>query len=254
MVSTTTPAPEAPAPEPVSSVGRVFGALFSPKATFESIAKQPTWIVPVILGCVIGITVTFFIGKQIGWRAVVDKRIAGSPSAQKQMEQLSPEDREKSLAGQAKFSPYIVYTINVVGPFIGALLLAAVFLGSFNLILGTKMGFKTSLGIVSYGWIPQLIAGILAIPILFLKDPSTVDVQNIVASNAGAMLSDDSAKWLVALLGSLDVFSFWAMILLAFGFSAANPKKVSFGTAFGTVFVIWLLFVACKVGLTAIFS
>lgn len=252
MVSTATPAPEAPAP--VSSVGRIFGALFSPKATFESIAKQPTWIVPVILGCVIGISVTFFIGKQIGWRAVVDKRIAESPSAQKQMEQLSPEDREKSLAGQAKFSPYIVYTINVVGPFVGALLLAAVFLGAFNLVHGTKMGFKTSLGIVSYGWIPQLIVGILAIPILFLKDPATVDVQNIVASNAGALLSDDAAKWLVALLGSLDVFSFWAMILLSFGFRAANPKKISFGKAFGTVLFVWFIYVLGKVGLTYAFS
>jgi hypothetical protein len=252
MVTTATPAPEASAP--VDSIGRVFGVLFSPKATFESIAKQPTWIVPVILGCVIGILVSFFIGKQIGWRAVVDKRIADSPSAQKRMEQLSAEDREKSLAGQAKFSPYIVYSVNVVGPFIGAALLAAIFLGAFNLVHGTKLNFKTSLGIVSYSWIPQLIVGILAIPILFLKDPATVDVQNIVASNPGAMLSDDSAKWLVALLGSLDVFSFWAMILLAFGFSAANPKKISFGKAFGTVLFVWFLFVVCKVGLTAIFS
>lgn len=254
MVTTATPAPESPVPAPASSVGRIFGALFSPKATFESIAKQPTWIVPVILGCVIGILVSTVIGRQIGWRAVVEKRIAESPSAQKQMEQLSPEDREKSITAQAKFSPYIVYFINVVGPFAGALLLAAIFLGAFNLLYGAGIGFKTSLGIVSYGWIPQLIVYILAIPILFLKDPATVDVQNIVASNPGAMLSDDSAKWLVALLGSLDVFSFWAMILLAFGFSAASPKKVSFGKAFGTILFVWVIYVVCKVGLTAIFS
>jgi hypothetical protein len=254
MVTTATPAPEAPAPEPVSSVGRIFGVLFTPKATFESIAKQPTWILPVILACVVGILVTFVIGKQIGWRAVVEKRISQSASAQKQMEQLSPEDREKNLNAQAKFSPYIVYAINIVGPFIGALLLALIFWGAFNLIYGTKMGFKTSLGIVSYGWIPELIIYILAIPILFLKDPATVDIQNIVASNPAAILSDDSARWLVALLGSLDIFSFWTMILLAFGFSAAEPKKVSFGKAFGMVLLLWIIFVLGKVGLTAAFS
>jgi len=252
MASTPTPSPETT--PPVSSVSRIFGVIFSPKPTFESIVKQPTWILPVILGCVIGILITFIIGKQIGWRAVVDKRIAESATAQKRMEQLSAEDREKNLAAQAKISPYIGYSFNVVGPFIGALIIAGIFLGAFNLIHGTKMNFKTSLGIVSYSWIPQLIVYVLAIPILFIKDPATVDIQNIVASNPGAMVSDDTAKWLVALLGSLDLFSFWTMILMAFGYSATNPKKISFGKALGTVVGVWLVYVLIKVGFTAAFS
>jgi hypothetical protein len=253
MASAPTPSPETTA-GPVSSVGRIFGVLFAPKATFESIVKQPTWILPVIFGCVIGIFITFLIGRQIGWRAVVEKRIAQSASAQKRMEQLSPEDREKNLAAQEKINPYIFYSVNIVGPFIGALTLAGIFLGAFNLIHGAKMNFKTSLGIVSYSWIPQLIVYILAIPILLIKDPATVDIQNIVASNPGAMVSDDTAKWLVALLGAFDLFSFWTMILMAFGYSATNPKKISFGKAFGTVVGIWLLYVVVKVGLAAAFS
>jgi hypothetical protein len=56
---------------------------------------------------------------------------------------------------------------------------------------------------------------------LFLKELATVDLQNPVASNPGAVLPDDTSKWLVALLSSVDIFAIWTMILLAIGFSAA---------------------------------
>jgi hypothetical protein len=254
MVSTATPAPEAPAPAPVNSFGRVFGALFSPKATFESIVKQPTWIVPVILFVFAGLAVSFSITQRIGWRTVIEKQIADSPSAQKQMEQLTPDQRNDALNSRAKFTPYIVYPINVLAPFIGVLVVGGIFLGAFNLILGARINFKTSLAIVSYAWVPGLIGALLGILVIFLKDPSTVDVQNLVASNPGAVLSDDSPKWLVSALTSLDLFSFWTMILMAFGYSAADPKKISFGKAFGTVLGLWLVYVLIKVGIAAAFS
>lgn len=254
MVSTATPAPETPAPEPVSSVGRLFGALFSPKATFESIAAKPTWILPILIAVLMGIAASTVISQRIGWRAVIEKQIASNPRAQKQMESLTAEQREQSISTQVKFTPKIVYTINVVVPFLAAVIVAAIMLAAFNLILGARMNFKTSLGITAYSWCPAIVSGLLAILILYIKDPSTVDVQNIVASNPGAMVSDDTAKWLVSLLGSLDVFSFWTMILMAFGYSATNPKKISFGTAFITVLGVWAVYVLFKVGLTAAFS
>jgi hypothetical protein len=256
MVTTATPAPEAPAPapEPVSSVGRIFGALFSPQATFASIAAAPTWILPLVLLVIVGLATSVAISQHVGWRTVIDKQISSSSRAQKQMDSLTPEARENALNTQAKYTPYFIYPINFVAPFLVAVIVAAILLGAFNLIGGAKIGFKTSLSIVSYSWVPGVIAALLGIAILYLKDPSTIDVQNLVASNPGAILSDDSPKWLVSLLGSLDLFSFWTMILMAFGYSAAEPKKISFGKAFGTVFGVWIVYVAIKVGWAAAFS
>jgi hypothetical protein len=133
-------------------------------------------------------------------------------------------------------------------------IVAAVFLGAFNLVIGAKTTFSTALGIVSYSWVPLLIHGVLGIVILFVKDPSTIDIKNLVASNPGALLSDDSAKWLVTLCTSLDIFAFWVMALQAFGFSATNPKKISFGKAFGTIFAVWFLYLLVRVGFAAAFS
>lgn len=250
---TTAVTPE-PAPAPISSIGRVFGALFNPKPTFESIAQRPTWILPVLIGVVLGLAASTVISQRIGWRAVIEKQIANNARAQKQMESLTPEQREQNISAQEKITPKIVYTINVVAPFLGTIIIAAIMLAAFNLIHGANMNFKTSMGITAYGWCPAIVSGLLAILILYIKDPSTVDVQNIVASNPGALVSDDTPKWLVSLLGSLDLFSFWTMILMALGYSATNPKKISFGSAFFTVFACWAVYVLCKVGLAAAFS
>jgi hypothetical protein len=119
---------------------------------------------------------------------------------------------------------------------------------------GSKVRFSTSLGIVAHSWMPYAIASLLGMVILFIKDPSTIDIQNIVASNPGALLAEGSPKWLVSLLTSLDLFTFWVLILQAIGFRATNPKKISFGMALGCVVGLWVVYVLAKVGLAAAFS
>src|SRR5579863_717630 len=223
MVTTATPAPEAPAPDSSNSFSRVFGVIFSPKSTFASIAARPTWILPVIISICLGLGFTFAIAKRIGWHDVVEKQMANNARAQKQMDQLPADQREQAINTQAKVTSISFYVGSVVAPFAGVLLFAAVFMGIFNAILGAQIRFKSALGVMSYAWIPQLILALFAILILFLKDPSTIDVQNIVASNPGAVLPEDSARWLVALLTSIDLFSFWTIITMAFGYSATDP-------------------------------
>jgi len=155
---------------------------------------------------------------------------------------------------QLKYAPMFGYFEGVVIPPLGAVITAAVLLGIFNLTGSTQTTFKVSLAIVAFAWSPWLIHGLLSVLILFLKDPATVDLQNIVASNPGAFLSETSPKWLAALLGSIDIFSIWTLFLLAIGFSATNPKKLSVGKAFALAASGWIIFVLIKVGLTAAFA
>jgi hypothetical protein len=253
-IPATSPAPSSGSGGSDSSFGRIFGVLFSPKPTFEAIVRRPTWILPLMLFVFVGVAATTVITQRVTWRAVIDREIAKSPKAQKRLEQLAPEQRDQQLNIQAKYTPYFVYGINVLAPFIVAVVAGAIFMVAFNVVGGTKIAFKTSLAIYAYAWVPGLIAGLLAILVLFIKDPSTIDVKNIVASNPGALLSDDSPKWLVSLLSSLDLFSFWEMILLAIGYRAADPKRISFAMALGTVVSVWLIYVLLGVGWNAAFS
>jgi len=252
MASPVTPVPEA-APS-VSSVGRIFGAIFNPKPTFESIVQRPTWILPLVLFSLLSIVTIFIFGQRVGWRSFMVRQDQQNSRLQKQMDQMTPEQREKMLDQQTKIAPIFGYVGGVLGIFIVAVIVAAVLMVAFNMMTGGGIGFVASLGIVAHSWVPGLIAGLLGILVLFLKDPSTVDIQHLVATNAGAFLSDDAPKWQESLLSSLDLFTFWSMILMGIGYNAANPKKISFGKALGTIVVVWAIYVVCKVGIAAAFS
>jgi len=238
-------APEVP--ERVNSFARIFGVLFSPKATFESIARRPTWLAPMIVLTVLPLIVIGLFGHRVGWRSFFEKQMQGNSRVQ----QMTPEQQEQALELQVKYGPPFVYVIGAVAPVTIALIIAAVLWGLFNGLAGTALKFKTSLGIVAYASSPGIIRGLLGILVLFLKDPATVDLQNLVASNATIFLSNDSAKWLLALTRSIDIFTFWPMILMAIGYHCAAPKKLSTGAAFAWIFVVYLVIVLATVGLTA---
>lgn len=238
------------APESSNAIARMLGALFSPRQTFESIARRPTWLPPVILACLLAFAVVALFSHRVGWRSYLDKQVANSSRFQ----QLSAEQQQRTMEAQLKWTPRIAYAEVIIAPFAGALMLAAIFLGALNGLGGTRFNFKTSLGIVSYSWMPNVISGLLGIVVLLVKDPATIDLQNLVASNAGAFLADNSPKWLVAMLTPVDLFSFWVMILLAIGYSAAAPRKLSFMKAFSWILSLWVVYVLVRVGLTAAFS
>jgi hypothetical protein len=248
VASPTIQTPESP--ERVNSIGRIVGVIFSPKATFESIVRRPTWILPILLLCIVASGVVGVYGQRVGWRSLIEKQLANNS----QFQQLTLADQESRIQVALKYAPAVVYVEVIVGPFLLALILAGIFWLIFNMMVGAKFGFRTSLAVVSYGLVPGILGSLVGILVLFLKDPSTVDLQHLVASNAGAFLSNDSSKWLVALLSSVDLFLFWEMILFAIGYSATAPKKISFGSALAWIVGVWLVFVLARTGLTAAFS
>jgi len=254
MASTIAGAPATPEGKPSNSISRIFGALFSPKETFASIAQRPTWLAPVLLSCVVSLGLVSVFSTRVGWDRMIAKQNETNPLAARRMDQMTPEQRQQMVATQVKLAKPLGYVGSLAGPFIFTALFAAILLGLFNLAYGAQVGFKTSMGIVSYAFVPRLIYALIGILVIFLKDPDDVNLQNLIASNPGALMGSESAKWLVALAGQMDIFSFWVMILLALGYSAANPKKVSFGGALAGIVGLWLVYVIFQVAIAAAFS
>jgi hypothetical protein len=87
-----------------------------------------------------------------------------------------------------------------------------------------------------------------------LKDPDQFDLQNPSPTNIAAFLDVTSTpKWEYSLATSIDVFTFWVLVLLATGLSVAS-RKISWATSLTWVVGSWGLWVALKVGLAAAFS
>jgi hypothetical protein len=251
MATTTSlPAPDAQSQPAISPIGRVFGVFFSPKATFEDIVRRPSWVVPLVLLTLFSIGVSFAINQRINWREFMAQQIEKNPRSAN----MSAEQKQQQIEGGAKFSPMFTWAIGVCGPILFTLVIALVMWGAYSLLGGANTNFGTSFAITSHAALTGLVSSLLFILVLYLKPPGTVDLENPVATNIAVFLPDDSAKWLVALLKSIDIFTFWTLILLAIGFGATNPKKLRGSKAFTIAFSVWAIYVVCRVGGAWIFS
>jgi Yip1 domain len=251
MATTTSlPAPDAQAQPAISPFGRIIGAFFSPKATFEDIARKPGWALPLLLLTLFSIGVSFAINQRVNWREFMTQQIEKNP----QTASMSAEDKERRIEGGAKFSPILTWVIGACGPIFFTLVVALVMWGAYSLLGGANTNFGTSFAITSHAALTGLVSSVLFVLVLYLKPPGTVDMENPVATNLAAVLPDDSAKWLVALLKSIDIFTFWTLILLAIGFATTNPKKLKGGKAFTIAFSVWAVYVVLRVGSAWIFS
>ena len=243
MATTSLPAADAQ-PASISAIGRITGVLFSPKATFEDIVRKPSWALPVILLTILSLGVSFSINQRINWRAYMSEQIEKSPAGAS----LSAEQKEQRIDGGAKFSPPFTYAVGLLGPILITLIVALVMWGGYNLLGGANTNFGTSMGITAHAFLTGLVSSPLFILVLFLKPFGTVDLDNPVATNLGAFLPDDAAKWLVSSGKSIDVFTFWTLILLAIGFACTNPKKLKGSKSYVIAFSIWAAVVVLKVG------
>ena len=250
MATASMPAPDAQSQPAISPIGRIVGVFFSPKATFEDIVRKPSWVLPVVLLTLFSIGVTFVINQRVDWRQFMSQQIEKSPRSAN----LSAEDKERQIEGGAKVTPIVTWVIGVCGPILFALVVALAMWGAYNLLAGANTNFGTSFAISSHAALTGLVSSVLFILVLYLKPPGTVDMENPVATNLAVLLPDDSAKWLIALLKSIDVFTFWTLILLAIGFATTNPKKLKGSKAFVIAFSVWAVYVVCRVGGAWIFS
>jgi hypothetical protein len=248
----TTPA-AVPAPEPqatISPFGRVVGVFFSPGKTFEDVVRKPGWVVPILLSTVLSIVSVVALNQKMNWREYISQQIEKNPRAA----QLSAEQKQQQIEMSAKVTVGIVYVAGVVAPVLFALIVGLVMMGAYNLLGGAGARFAPSFAITAHAALVGIVSTPLFLLVLFLKPPGTLDPENPLATNLAALLPEESAKWLVALCKSFDVFAIWTLILLAIGFAAVNPKKLKGAKSFTIAFSVWAAYVVCRVGWAFIFS
>ena len=248
MATTTVPAPEA---QPsLSAFARIIGVFFSPKATFEDIVRKPGWLAPVLLTTVLSIISVVALNQRVNWRDFIVQQIEKSP----QGAQLSADQKQQRAEVGAKFTVAIVYVAGVIVPVCFALIVGLVMMGAYNLMAGAGARFSTAVSIVAHAGLVGIVSTPLFLLVLFLKPPGTIDPDNPLATNLAAFLPEDSARWLVVLGKSIDIFTIWTLILIAIGFAAVNPRKLKGAKSFTIAFSVWAAFVILRVGWAFIFS
>jgi hypothetical protein len=247
MATTSAVPPGAPDSQPhMSSISRIMGVFFSPGATFKDIVQRPSWVAPMILLIVIWFGLCAALVKRADWVDYTKQQIEKNKFAARQVEALPDAQKQAAYEQGAQRSKISQYVRGVIGWPLLILFSAAINFAAFRLIGGVRTNFGTAFAITVFAHLAMSLRELLAIPVTLLKDPQSIDPQNFLASNIAAFLGDNAPVWQLIFFGSLDLFAIWAVILMAIGFSAADPKKAPLGKAlgisFGTTFSFILLF------------
>jgi Yip1 domain len=142
---------------------------------------------------------------------------------------------------------YIVYAVGAIGSIMFAVVVGAVMMLAYNLLAGAGATFGQSFGIAAHALVVGIVSTPIFLLVLLLRPPGSIDPENPVTTNLAAFLPEDSAKWLMTLCKSLDVFTIWMLVLIAIGFAAVNPRKLKGGTSYAITFSIWGALVVVKV-------
>lgn len=233
-----------------SGFGRVIGVLISPDKTFRSIAERPTWVVPLLLLVLLGLTVGLTMQGRVDQAAMVKYQMEkfGMEMSEEQVEEI-----EKQAASQSSTSQMLGLVFGTVAAAGGYFVLAALFMVALRLA-GSEIDFSRSLAATVHGLIPMGVAALLNIPLILSRaeiTPQEVMSGGILASSLRPLAPED-APVLASLLGSLDFFTIWSVILLILGFRAV--ARVSTATSATIVLVFWGLWVLGKAGFTAVFN
>ena len=207
----------------------------------------------VLLLISIGLSVT--LAQRTNWVEVSKEQIAKSKFAASRIDQLSDEQKDRIYEQSATRSRVIRYVRGFVGWPLRLIITSAIYLGVFKLIGGARVNYATAFAICTFAHLPMGLKELLAIPVNLLKDPSSIDPENFLASNPAAILAgSDLPTWQMVPLAFLDLFGLWVLVLAAIGFSAADPKKMPFGKALGLAGSVWVFFLCFFTGLAWIFS
>ncbi len=228
----------APSNEPTpNSFQRIIGVLFSPDATFASIARRPDWVVPLVLLLIVSLAAGVIMAPRIDFAAPARE-------AMEQNKNVSQEQIDKTVRISTSIGKVFTYLAPVLS-LIGLLVIAGVVLLAFR-IFGGEGDFKQAFSVTCYSSIPSIIKSVVTLIIIAAKGglihPQTL--ATIVRSNLGFLVDYKTNPVAFALLSSFDIFSVWFLALLIIGFSyVARVSKVK---AAVTIISLWILVLLLK--------
>lgn len=246
MSSPSSSMPEQPATsvEPkLSEPARLFNIFAAPTKTFADVKRRGGWWAPWLLVGLVTMAALLTLGQKVGYEHLTRQSIERSSRAQ-QFDSQTPEQQARAISIRAKATQISFYVIPVFTLIFG-LITAAILMAVFNFGFDAQVPFSRAMGIIFYSYLPGVIAGILAlVAVMANSDPENINPRNMVATNPGYFMDPaTSSKFAYIFLSGIDVFVIWTIILLGIGFSVnSNNKKLSRGTAIGTVAVLFLVY------------
>ena len=244
---TPPPPPTPPTPEAgpqMSTPATLTGIFFEPGGTFEALRVRPRFLIAALILVILTTVVDVALFTRIDMGQYIRDKMEQSSRSQGQTE----EQKEMGV----KIGKYI----GAVAPPLSVPIVIAAGAALYLLgvmAFGGSIGYKKSVSVWTYSSLPPSVLGtVIALLVLFLKSPETIDPEHLLITNPGAFMNAQQSPVLTAFLSQFDILRFYGLFLAALGLR--KMAKISSGSAWGIVLGYWLIGLILAVCWRAIFG
>ena len=209
-MSEETPATGTAAPE-MSAMQKIIGIFTAPRQTFEAIDKNPTWVLPFLIG------VAFFLVFQT---LTVDIQMAERIEMMEAQGRLTPEQLEAARGQMMGPAKYIGFIAGPIVWLIMILIMAAIFYVASNLMIGGDSSFKKVFAIVAWSGLVGSVSLIIMTLLILSKGTMQGVALDLTIFLETPPLGGEKST-LYRILSNLNVFTIWQIILWIIGLSVS---------------------------------
>ena len=205
-----------PSSDSPSLLKRLAGVVHRPAQTFRAVIERPSWVDVLAVTTLLSVVVSgAFAGTSVGRLALLD-------GIEQVTYSFGHEMTDAEYAHGAKLAEhsgaYAVVAAIVVGPVL-ALAVAGAAYGAAGRRAATRPTFRQVFAVVVHAGAILAIRQVLAAPLSYLKETAANPMSLV------NWLPVDSASPLARVLGLLDVFVIWWVIVLAVGLAILFRKR-----------------------------
>ena len=202
---------------PMNVFARFIGIITAPKATFQNVVAHPKILGMLILTAVIvafgaALPMTTEAGKQ----AALDQQVAQLESFGMQVNDEQYENMRKGM----RIAPYTAAGSVLVATPIVLAIIAGILFAIFNAAMGGEACYKQVYAVLTHAGVVSSLGQLFVGPFNYLRgstsNPTTI----------GALLPMfDDASFIGKLLGMIDFFVIWWVIVLAIGLGVLYRRR-----------------------------
>ncbi len=220
----------APAATPLPFLQRVIGVVFSPGETMARVAAVPRWLdVLALTTLVTAAGFALFFSTEVGKAAYVDQAVASVES----FGQTVTTEMYARLQGQADYAAWLQSgTIVFFSPLVTAVI-AGILFGAFT-VLGGEARYGQVFAVVAHASVISMLQQAFSLPLNYMRQTMSS------ATNLAVFFPDlPEGSFLAGVLGFIDLFWIWYLVVLAMGLAAVYRRKWT--SVAGGLFVVYVL-------------
>jgi len=208
------------APAGQGALARAVGMVVSPGATLRGVVGDPRpFGILLIVALLIGLSAGLPQFTTRGRQAVVDMQV---DMIERMTRQPVNQQVYDQMVARSQYSAYTTVGSTLVSTPVMALFFTALFWGLFNAVLGGTATFKQVLGIVAHSMVIMALGGVLAAPIQLARGTMSLAGPFTLAGLAPML---DETSFAARLLGLINVFTLWQIVVLAIGLGLLYQRR-----------------------------